>query len=162
MSMPAFADPDCRICTLLLLEDELVAAVVVVVAVPVVEAVVAVADAAEVALLAAVVVALAVAAATALFMIGTRMIFLLGDVAADVVMMVVMLPLEGKSFHFKSMFLLRVSPINLSLINRFLHLSKSYHDLSTELLLLRIVDTQSCSSSHYLSMKCYTGLPAND
>ena len=103
MSMPAFADPDCRICTLLLLDDELVAVVVVVVAVPVVEAVVAVADAAEVALLAAVVVALAVAAAaTALFMIGTRMIFLLGDVAADVVIMVVMLPLEEQVFIYST------------------------------------------------------------
>ena len=102
ISMPAFADPDCRICTLLLLDDELVAVVVVVVAVPVVEAVVAVADAAEVALLEAVAVALAAAAATALFMIGTRMIFLLGDVAADVVMMVVMLPLEEQVFIYST------------------------------------------------------------
>ena len=61
------------------------------VAVVAVEAVVAVVAAAGV-VLAALEVEV-VTAATALFMIGTRMIFLLGDVAADVVMMVVMLPL---------------------------------------------------------------------
>ena len=101
----AFAPPaDCRICTLLPLllldDDELVAVAVVVavaVAVVVVEAVVAVAAAAAAAVavvVVAVFVALAVAAATALFMMGTLMIFLLGDVAADVVMIVVMLPWE--------------------------------------------------------------------
>ena len=103
ISMPAaFAPPaDCRICTLLLLllddDDELVAVAVVVavaVAVVVVEAVVAVAAAAVAVVVVAVFVALAVAAATALFMMGTLMIFLLGDVAADVVMIVVMLPWE--------------------------------------------------------------------
>ena len=74
----------------MLFDDELELAVVVV-AVIVVEVVVAVA---EVALVVALDVAALAAAATALFMMGTLMIFLLGDVAADVVMMVVMLPLD--------------------------------------------------------------------